>query len=72
MTEKDDMMSAIRDEALPLGESLKKFSEGTTAVAMSMMAQGIWSPENFIQVTTGAARAAAPKIDALFNELKEN
>ena len=72
MAEKDDIMSTIRDEALPLGEALKKFSEGMTAVAMSMMANGIWSPENFIQATTAAARSAAPKIDALFNELKEN
>ena len=72
MAEKDDVMSALRDEALPLADALKKFSEGTTAVAMSMMANGIWSPEKFIQVTTGAARGAAPKIDALFNELKEN
>ena len=72
MAEKDDIMSTIRDEALPLGESLKKFGDGAFQVALTMMAQGIWSPENFIQVTTGAARGAAPKIDALFNELKEN
>ena len=71
MAEKDDVMSALRDEALPLADALKQFSEGTTAVAMSMMANGIWSPENFIQATTGAARSAAPKIDAEFNKLKE-
>lgn len=71
MAEKDDIMSTIRDEALPLGEALKKFSEGMTAVAMSMMANGIWSPENFTRVTCDAIKATAPKIDAEFNKLKE-
>ena len=71
MAEKDDIMSTIRDEALPLGEALKKFSEGMTAVAMSMMAKGIWSPENFTRVTCDAIKATAPKIDAEFNKLKE-
>ena len=71
MTEKDDMMSAIRDEALPLGESLKKFGEGAFQVALTMMAQGIWSPENFTNVTCDAIKATAPQIDAEFNKLKE-
>ena len=71
MAEKDDIMSTIRDEALPLGEALKKFGDGAFQVALTMMANGIWSPENFIQATTGAARSAAPKIDAEFNKLKE-
>ena len=72
MTEKDDMMSAIRDEALPLGESLKKFGDGAFQVALTMMAQGIWSPENFTNVTCDAIKATAPQIDAEFNKLKEN
>ena len=72
MAEKDDMMSAIRDEALPLGESLKKFGEGAFQVALTMMAQGIWSPENFTNVTCDAIKATAPQIDAEFNKLKEN
>ena len=72
MAEKDDVMSALRDEALPLADALKKFSEGTTAVAMAMMANGIWSPENFTRVTCDAIKATAPKIDAEFNKLKEN
>lgn len=71
MTEKDDMMSAIRDEALPLGESLKKFGDGAFQVALTMMAQGIWSPENFTNVTCDAIKATAPQIDAEFNKLKE-
>ena len=71
MTEKDDMMSAIRDEALPLGESLKKFGDGAFQVALTMMAQGIWSPENFTNVTCDAIEATAPQIDAEFNKLKE-
>ena len=71
MAEKDDVMSALRDEALPLADALKKFSEGTTAVAMSMMANGLWSPENFIRVTCDAIKATAPKIDAEFDKLKE-
>ena len=71
MAEKDDIMSAIRDEALPLGESLKKFGEGAFQVALTMMAQGIWSPENFASVTCDAIKATAPQIDAEFNKLKE-
>ena len=71
MTEKDDMMSAIRDEALPLGEALKKFGDGAYQVALTMMAQGIWSPENFTNVTCDAIKATAPQIDAEFNKLKE-
>ena len=71
MAEKDDVMSALRDEALPLADALRKFSEGTTAVAMSMMANGLWSPENFIRVTCDAIKATAPKIDAEFDKLKE-
>ena len=71
MAEKDDMMSAIRDEALPLGESLKKFGEGAFQVALTMMAQGIWSPETFTNVTCDAIKATAPQIDAEFNKLKE-
>ena len=72
MTEKDDMMSAIRDEALPLGEALKKFGDGAYQVALTMMAQGIWSPENFTNITCDAIKATAPMIDAEFNKLKEN
>ena len=72
MAEKDDMMSAIRDEALPLGESLKKFGDGAFQVALTMMAQGIWSPENFTNITCDAIKATAPMIDAEFNKLKEN
>ena len=72
MAEKDDMMSAIRDEALPLGESLKKFGDGAFQVALTMMAQGIWSPEIFTNVTCEAIKATAPQIDAEFNKLKEN
>lgn len=71
MTEKDDMMSAIRDEALPLGEALNKFGDGAFQVALTMMAQGIWSPENFTNVTCDAIKATAPMIDAEFNKLKE-
>ena len=71
MAEKDDMMSAIRDEALPLGESLKKFGDGAFQVALTMMAQGIWSPENFTNITCDAIKATAPQIDAEFNKLKE-
>ena len=71
MAEKDDMMSAIRDEALPLGESLKKFGDGAFQVALTMMAQGIWSPETFTNVTCDAIKATAPQIDAEFNKLKE-
>ena len=71
MAEKDDMMSAIRDEALPLGESLKKFGDGAFQVALTMMAQGIWSPETFTNVTCDAIKATAPKIDAEFDKLKE-
>ena len=71
MAEKDDMMSAIRDEALPLGESLKKFGDGAFQVALTMMAQGIWSPENFTNVTCDAIKATAPQIDAEFDKLKE-
>ena len=40
-------------------------------VALTMMAQGIWSPENFTRVTCDAIKATAPKIDAEFNKLKE-
>ena len=72
MAEKVDVMSVLRDEALPLADALKQFSDGTTAVAMSMMAQGLWSPENFIRVTCHAIETAAPKIDAEFNKLKED
>ena len=71
MAEKDDMMSAIRDEALPLGEALKKFGDGAYQVALTMMAQGIWSPENFTNITCDAIKATAPQIDAEFNKLKE-
>ena len=71
MAEKDDMMSAIRDEALPLGESLKKFGDGAFQVALTMMAQGIWSPETFTNVTCDAIKATAPQIDTEFNKLKE-
>ena len=71
MAEKDDIMSTIRDEALPLGEALKKFGDGAFQVALTMMAQGIWSPENFTNVTCDAIKATAPKIDAEFNKLKE-
>ena len=71
MAEKDDIMSAIRAEALPLGESLKKFGDGAFQVALTMMAQGIWSPENFTNITCDAIKATAPQIDAEFNKLKE-
>ena len=71
MTENDDIMSAIRDEALPLGEALKKFGDGAFQVALTMMAQGIWSPENFTNVTCDAIKATAPQIDAEFNKLKK-
>ena len=71
MAEKDDIMSTIRDEALPLGEALKKFGDGAYQVALAMMAQGIWSPENFTNVTCDAIKATAPQIDAEFNKLKE-
>ena len=38
---------------------------------IEMMAQGIWSPENFTNVTCDAIKATAPQIDAEFNKLKE-
>ena len=71
MAEKDDMMSTIRAEALPLGDALKKFGEGVFEVALAMKAQGVWSPENFTTITCDSIKAAAPKIDAEFDKLEE-
>ena len=41
MAEKDDIMSTIRDEALPLGEALKKFGDGAFQVAFDLYDFGI-------------------------------
>ena len=54
-------------------EAINEWSKGATALALSMKAQGIWSPENFRKITADSVDAQAEKIDELFAELdKEN
>ena len=51
MAENSALMQELRKEALPLMEAINEWSKGATALALSMKAQGIWSPENFRKIT---------------------
>ena len=73
MSENSAIIEELRKEALPLMEAINEWSKGATALALSMKAQGIWSPENFRKITADSVDAQAEKIDELFAELdKEN